>query len=645
MQGDLRSGHPEGLFIRDTRVLSRLTLHVDGRAPEHLKTVNHDLHRADYILRTPDPHSSGTALLIERRRHLCNGLHEEIVIRNLTQVATVRRIHIGVSADFADLFAVKENRHVPSDEITMDADGSRWSASWPRFERGVTIEVQSQESFSMGHDSIDALVVIPAGKSIEFTLLVHATFAGSQLAHVFHESRTTEHHHQRRNQPQQTLSDDIRFLRTLEQSRREIDSLQMADDEFPEDIVVAAGAPWFMALFGRDSIIASLFLLTQRPELGAATARTLARLQGKIVNPLTEEEPGKILHETRFGIGAELALGGRSIYYGSVDSTPLFVWLVSELWKWGAIGPDELQALLPHLDASLTWCDIYGDKDRDGFIEYQRATDQGLINQGWKDSWDGITFASGELALAPIALAEVQGYYYAALNGRADLADALGEDSLPYRLRAERLRQEFDQFFWLPNQGYYALGLDRQKKQIDSLTSNLGHLLWTGIVLPERAEQVAKHLTAPDLRSRWGIRTLAASMTAYNPLSYHNGSIWPHDTTIAISGLIRYEFHDEAMLLTRGLLDAASALQSRLPELLAGFAAEEFAEPIPYPTSCSPQAWAAASTSQLLRCIAGIDVRLGNVVVDPHFPEGMNFLSTEFRAFGESVHFDLRRSA
>lgn len=630
LQGDIRSNQSEGLFVRDTRILSRLSLLIDGQQPELLKSSIPDPMRAHYILRIPDQYSSGTALLIQRERYLCNGMREHITVRNLGRVATVRRIHIGVAADFADLFAVKENRHIPTDELVTGIEANKWRSVWPRFERGVTVTFDSESVASVTHEGADFMAVISAGAAITITVAIHATLGREILPHEFAQTPARRLVEQRRNHPHKVLSDDVQFLRMLEQARREIDSLQMIDQEHPEDIVLAAGAPWFMALFGRDSIISSLFLIAQRPELGVSTARTLARLQGNKVDPITEEEPGKILHETRFGVGADLALGGRSIYYGSVDSTPLFAWLVSELIKWQAITNEQIGQLLPAVDAALEWCRNYGDRDGDGFIEYQRATDKGLVNQGWKDSWDGVTFSTGEIATPPIALAEVQGYYYAALNGRVQIAKRLGENGEDFQQQAYALKARFDRHFWIEELGQFALGLDHKKDQIDSLTSNLGHLLWTGIVLPERAEQIKERLTSTSLRARWGIRTLATSMSAYNPLSYHNGSIWPHDTVIAASGLSKYGFHNEAIVIIRGLIDAASALNSRLPELLAGFSSDDFDEPVPYPTSCSPQAWSAASASELLRCIAGVEIHNDKLICNPHLPEGMTFLSADF---------------
>ena len=293
---------------------------------------------------------------------------------------------------------------------------------------------------------------------------------------------------------------------------------------------------------------------------------------------------------------AARSLGGGSVYYGSIDSTPLFVMLLGELHLWGA-EPADVAELLPAADRALDWIEQYGDRDGDGYVEYERATDRGLRNQGWKDSFDGVTFADGRIADTPIALAEVQGYAYAAYVARAEIAERAGDTGTAERWldRAAALRVSFNRDFWLPEHGWFALGLDRDKRPIDSLASNIGHCLWTGIVDEDKAEPVAEHLLSPEMFTGWGVRTLASSMSAYNPMSYHNGSVWPHDNALIAAGLMRYGYVEHAQRIATGLLDAAARFGGRLPELFCGFDRTEFDAPVPYPTSCSPQAWAAAS--------------------------------------------------
>lgn len=381
-----------------------------------------------------------------------------------------------------------------------------------------------------------------------------------------------------------------------------------------------------MTLFGRDSLLTAWMSLPLDVGLSVGTLQRLADAQGRRVDPLTEEQPGRIMHEIRRGPASTDVLGG-SVYYGSADSTPLFVMLLAECWRWGA---DEgaVRALLPAADAALSWAARYGDRDDDGFIEYKRATDRGLLNQGWKDSFDAITDAAGHRADAPIALCEVQAYQYAALRARAELADAFGEPATAKRLRdrAATLKKRFAEKFWLPDRGYYALALDGDKRPVDSLTSNVGHCLWAGIATDEHAARLVEKLGTSEMDSGFGLRTLAADMGAYNPMSYHNGSVWPHDTAIAVAGLLRYRHVPGAVELAErlalGLLDAADAFGGRLPELFCGFHRSQFASPVPYPTSCSPQAWASAAPLLLVRAFLGLepDVPHRKLTVRPQLP-------------------------
>jgi glycogen debranching enzyme len=388
--------------------------------------------------------------------------------------------------------------------------------------------------------------------------------------------------------------------------------------------VVAAGAPWFMTLFGRDSLWASEMALPVDPSLALGTLQTLADRQGTIVDPLTEEEPGKILHEVRLSLNAGLALGGKSAYYGSVDATPLFVDVLGAVSRWG-FGADIIAGLLPHADRALEWIRHYGDKDGDSFVEYERLNDQGLINQGWKDSWDGINFADGTLAEPPIALCEVQAYVYAAYTARAWMAYDAGDTARGDDLadRAAELKRRFNEQFWMPDRGYYAIALDGRKRQVDACASNMGHCLVYGLVDEDKAPQVAERLMSPEMFSGWGVRTLASNMGAYNPASYHNGSVWPHDNAIIAAGLLRYGFVAEAQRITTAILEAAEWSGGRLPELFCGFSRDQFAEPVPYPTACSPQAWAATAPILLVTNLMRYDVHVSRrgLWMDPVLPE------------------------
>jgi glycogen debranching enzyme len=407
---------------------------------------------------------------------------------------------------------------------------------------------------------------------------------------------------------------DAGLTRTLARSVEDLGSLRMFDPDHPDRIVVAAGAPWFMAMFGRDALLTSLMLLPLDRQLALGSLQSLAALQGTRVDPVSEEEPGRIPHETRFGTGTRGSLGGGSVYYGTADATPLFVVLLGELHRFGG-KPEDIEALLPHADRALDWLGSFGDRDGDGFVEYERATARGLVNQGWKDSFDGVSFADGALAQAPIALCEVQGYAYAALLARADIAGSRGDTGTESECqrRAAELKASFNERFWLPESGWFAVGLDRDKRPIDALTSNVGHCLWSGIVDDDKAAVLAHHLMSARMFTGWGVRTLASDMGAYNPVSYHNGSVWPHDSALVAAGLMRYGFVAQAQRVATGLLDVADHFGGRLPELFCGFDRDDFPKPVPYPTSCSPQAWASAAPVHLLRTLLRLD---------PHVPAG-----------------------
>jgi glycogen debranching enzyme len=412
----------------------------------------------------------------------------------------------------------------------------------------------------------------------------------------------------------------------VNRSLEDLGALRIFDPDHPERAVVAAGAPWFMTLFGRDSLLSSWMALIVDPDLALGTLQTLARFQGSEVNPLTEEEPGRILHEMRFGEASSLSLDGGSVYYGTADATPLFVMLLGELRRWG-LAAEAVDQLLPHADRAMDWIVEHGDRDGDGYVEYQRASDRGLQNQGWKDSFDGVRFANGDLPRTPIALCEVQGYVYAAYLARAYFADEAGDTAAAtkWRTRAADLKVRFNEDFWLDDRGWYAMGLDGEKRPIDALASNMGHALWTGIVDEDKAASVAERLMSPEMFSGWGIRTLATSMTGFNPISYHCGSVWPHDSAIIAAGLMRYGFVEQAQQLVLGLLDAAVSEGGRLPELFSGLARLELPTVVSYPTSCSPQAWASASSLLCLRTLLRFEpwVPHGKVWLAPALPPGM----------------------
>jgi glycogen debranching enzyme len=402
----------------------------------------------------------------------------------------------------------------------------------------------------------------------------------------------------------------------------------------------AAGMPWFMTVFGRDTIITSLQTLLFGPELASAALKALAELQATGDDPDIDAEPGKIVHEVRSGKAARTWFPR---YYGTVDATPLYLVLLSEVWRWTDDRLLVRELKEPALRA-LEWIDRHGDRDGDGFVEYRRRTERGLENQSWKDSGDSQRFADGRLAEPPIAPCEVQGYVYDAKRRTAELARAVWRDrDLAERLdrEADELRERFDEAFWVEDRGgYYALALDGDKRPVDSLTSNVGHLLWSGIVPSHRVDAVVDALMGEPLWSGWGVRTMSTDDRAYNPLSYHNGTVWPHDNSLIAWGLARYRRRPEALRIVRRMLEAAAHFGHELPEVFAGLPREQTPFPIAYPPAARPQAWAAGTPVLLLQLLLGLEPdqpRQGLVSSADELPSWVGALELSgVRAFGEA---------
>jgi glycogen debranching enzyme len=413
--------------------------------------------------------------------------------------------------------------------------------------------------------------------------------------------------------------------------------------------IVAAGIPWFATMFGRDSLIAAYQSLLLNPRLAGETLRVLARYQGKQFNDWLDEEPGKIPHEYRTG---EMTRAGEmpfGPYYGSVDATPLFLILLSEAFNWTA---DEqlVRELLPAARAALQWIERYGDLDGDGFIEYKRRSPKGLTNQGWKDSWDANMHRDGSVANPPIALVEVQGYCYEAQYRMAQLLRHFGDTDYADRLRksSAELAKKIEKSFWLPTESFYAMGLDNQKRPLEVISSNAGHLLFTRAISRERARMVVQRFMRDDMESGWGWRTLAASEKVFNPLSYHRGSVWPHDNSLVAHGMALYGFRDEVQTIFSSLYHAALNFRDyRLPELFCGVQRNEYDEPVHYPVSCSPQAWASGAFFLLLTSVLGIRpsaARKELNIVNPVLPDWLDFLRIRNLRIGNSrVALDFSR--
>jgi glycogen debranching enzyme len=669
--GDIVPGGSHGLFVRDTRILSRLELRINGSRLEPLAAVTHDPFSATFVGRTaPQPGRADSTLMVFRSRHVGQGMREDLTIHNFADEPTVCLVEAFIDADFADLFAVKEGRAADRDgEIERRIDGTTLALGYRRggTTRGIELrfsgdtadldaaaarfdEVPAPDGGDEGGDGRPAATLRLAEDMVAVEVVVPSRghWSGCMEAAPVFESTTVEPRYRcgepvaratpserlaewRQQVPHvQTAHDGLRAV--MQRSAEDLGALRIFDPDFPDRVVVAAGAPWFMTVFGRDSLLTAWMALLVDPDLALGVLQTLARFQGSEVDARRDEQPGRILHEMRFGDAPTLSLGGGAIYYGTADATPLFVMLLGELRRWG-LGRDLVDELMPNADRALAWIDDFGDADGDGYVEYERMTDRGLANQGWKDSWDGVRYADGRIARAPLALAEVQGYVYGAYLARAHFA-AEAEDGVTYQRyqqRAADLKAAFNRDFWLEDRQWFAMGLDADKQPIDALASNMGHCLWTGIVDEDKAAAVARHLVSPAMFSGWGIRTLASSMPGFNPVSYHCGSVWPHDSAIIAAGLARYGFVEESQRVITALFDAGEASGGRLPELFTGLERGALPVPVPYPTSCSPQAWAAASPLLCLRTLLRFDpwVPYGKTWLSPQVPESIGELRVE----------------
>ena len=639
-----------GLYHADTRILSGWTVSVGGAAGEPIGSAARGAGEMTFnaLLRHLDDRTADPRLRLHVTRTVTAGrLTERITIESGLAEPIDTTVTVRLTADFADMQTVKaglasaaDRAAFPAAELpeitavevqTTDA-GIRLTT--PTVAALVQVSgdgVLGADAAALGRHSPDPVgapdrptelganwaVTVPARGSVTVTWTVDIDHSATvvQAAPGLPEWAGVS-----------VQSGDARLGRWVQKALEDLSGLRMATTARPEEPFLAAGAPWFFTLFGRDSIWAARFLLPLGTELAASTLRILAELQGTEVNDETAEQPGKIMHELRpaaFTIpGEDVSLP--PLYYGTVDATPLWICLLADAHRWG-MADGEVEALLPHLEAALAWMRDFGDSDGDGFLEYVDGTGHGLANQGWKDSGDSIQWRDGSLADGPIALCEVQAYAYQAAIGGAALLDAFGRPGGDiWRAWAEKLKTRFRESFWIdsPEGRYPAVALDAFKRPVDTVTSNIGHLLGTGLLSAEEAALVAARLVSPELNSGYGLRTMSTDSAGYWPVSYHGGSVWTHDTAIAIAGLGRDGFGAEAGELITGLLAAAESFDYRMPELHSGDDATAVTAAGPYPAACRPQAWSAAAAVAVLGTVLGLtpDPATGEVTSAPITP-------------------------
>lgn len=663
--GDALSGpgSPEGIFHRDTRHLSHLYLTINGARPMLLSsTLRDDNATLTCDLTNPDLFDEKGQLVLghdlihlRRSRFLWNGgCFERLVLRNFDAEKRRVSIEIAFAADFADLFEVRgSQRERRGAHHAAEIGDNRVVLSYTGLDglrRATTIAFDPAPARLSGSSAIFILELQPR-ESVSLFLEINCGFEGGNQPprRAFFSALRDARRALRQSAARAasiTTSNDI----FNEAVRRSVSDLYMLLTDTPQGPYPYAGIPWFSTVFGRDALITALCTLWLDPTIAAGVLGYLAANQATTSDPLADAEPGKILHEVRHGEMAELGEVPFRRYYGSIDSTPLFVMLAGAyLKRTGDVAT--IEHLWPNIEAALGWIDNYGDRDGDGFVEYGRRSDEGLVNQGWKDSHDSVFHEDGSIAEGPIALAEVQAYVYGAWRAAASLLHRLNrpKEAQAFNNRAEDLRRRFDEAFFDAALGTYVLALDGAKRPCRVRSSNAGHVLYTGLAEPKRAAAVVHTLMSSSSYCGWGVRTIADTEARYNPMSYHNGSVWPHDNALIAAGFARYGYRTAAARLFQGLFEASTYIEMRrLPELFCGFARQRTQGPTFYPVACSPQAWASAAPLSLLQsCLGlGFDPEGLKITFDhPVLPDFLDHVTLRRLSLaGGTVDIALRRS-
>jgi len=625
--GQLDGTGAGGLFVADRRVLSVLRVEVGGHEPEpiHAELVAANAARFVGALRDVDAPTSDLVLRLERRRVIADRptgqvLTETLTLTNVGKSDLARRVTVELGSDLADVFSVKdgEARPVPATIVPADDALAFTAADVPGW--SVTVRaVPAPTVITATTMTFDARLPPGSRSAIVLTVVPTVPAEASVVAPA-----------------PRRLGDATPTVRTsdgllgplLARSVDDLDRLALSDPRQPADEFYAAGAPWYLTMFGRDALWTADFALPLGIDRVASTLRVLARRQALTRDPSIAAEPGKILHEVRPPtLAHDTGFRLPPVYYGSIDSTPLWIRLLHRAWRWG-MSAEDVRELLPNLVAAVGWLLDEADADGDGLVEYVDSSGRGLANQGWKDSSDSVQHLDGALAEAPIALCEVQGYAYSAALAAAELYDAFDVTGSPaeksaddLRAWAARLAAAFADKFWIEDERgpYLAIALDADKRPVASITSNPGHLLTSGLLTPDQIGHIATRLAGTELASGFGLRTMSDRSVGYNPFGYHTGSVWAHDTAVVIGELAGSGRVDEAWVLVRGLLAAAPVFAHRMPELFSGEARTQVLAPAPYPASCRPQAWAAGASVAVVTALLGLapDVPAGRLVLRP----------------------------
>ncbi|GAA2020313.1 glycogen debranching N-terminal domain-containing protein [Terrabacter terrae] len=633
-RGDIEASptEPGGLFAWDTRFLSRWVLTVDGQRLTALSTDDLNYYEARFflVLGTSTVYVNANLTVI-RQRAVGHGFRESITLLNHHTGSVDLTLRMDVACDFVDLFEVKDALAKQGRCTTRVEDGAL-VISYDRdsFHRDTTVSA-SEPASRVDESGLEFDVHLDAHGSWSTELYVAPRIGRPDVPSLMPvdgvgpgaDGGGPEGLEEWLAAAPRLVTDWDQLAATYRRSLVDLAALRFSPAIAGSRSLPAAGLPWFMTMFGRDSIFTSLQALPFTPELAETTLRVLGDWQGSRVDDFRDEDPGRILHEMRYGELTAFQERPHSPYYGSADSTPLWLVLLDEYERWS--GDSALvREFEPEARAAINWMDTYADLQGNGYISYQRRNEQtGLENQCWKDSWDSISFKDGRLPGFPRATCELQGYAYDAKVRVARLARQFWDDPAyadALERQAADLKGRFDRDFWVEDGGYYALALEADGTRVDALSSNIGHLLWSGIVDDAKASTIAAHLLGPRLFSGWGVRTLADDQARYNPIGYHVGTVWPFDNSFIAWGLRRYGFREEAARVAAGVLDAAEFFEGRLPEAFGGYERSLTRYPVQYPTACSPQAWSTGAPLLFLRTMLGLDAVGEHLIVDPAVP-------------------------